>query len=207
MSGDDESPTTTFREMSRIGVTGAAGFVGSHLVERLIAEGHEVVGVDCFSPNYSRERKERNLAALADEPRFALVENDICSPSLARALRGCRAVMHMAAVLGVRTSDERRLRRVNVEGTARLLDSLGEAGVSRMILASSSSSSIYDGRRDGPAREEDPPAPRSLYGHTSSRPSASAGAHPWIRWCSGTSPSTASASVPTWPSRRSSQRL
>lgn len=164
MSGDAAPPATTLCEMSRIGVTGAAGFIGSHLVERLIAEGHDVVGIDCFSPNYSRERKERNLAALVDEPRFTLVEDDICAPSIAHSLRGCRAVVHMAAVPGVRTSDERRLRRVNVEGTARLLDVLGEAGVPRMILASSSS--IYDGRSEAPAHEYEPPAPGSFYGRT-----------------------------------------
>ncbi len=164
MSGDAMPPATTFPEMSRIGVTGAAGFIGSHLVERLIGEGHEVVGIDCFSPNYSRERKERNLAALVDEPRFLLVEDDIRAPAIAHSLRGCDAVVHMAAVPGVRTSDERGLRRVNVEGTARLLDALGEAGVPRMILASSSS--IYDGRRDDPAREDDLPAPGSFYGRT-----------------------------------------
>lgn len=150
--------------MSRIGVTGAAGFIGSHLVERLIAEGHDVLGIDCFSPNYSRERKERNLATLVDEPRFTLVEDDIRAPSIAHSLRGCRAVVHMAAVPGVRTSDERGLRRVNVEGTARLLDALGEAGVPRLILASSSS--VYDGRSEEPVHEDEPPAPGSFYGRT-----------------------------------------
>lgn len=164
MSGDTAPPTDTFREMNRIGVTGAAGFIGSHLVERLIAEGHEVVGIDCFSPNYSRERKERNLAALVDEPRFLLVEDDIRAPAIAHSLRGCDAVVHMAAVPGVRTSDERGLRRVNVQGTARLLDILVEARVPRMVLASSSS--IYDGRREGPVCEDAPPAPGSFYGRT-----------------------------------------
>ncbi len=150
--------------MSRIGVTGAAGFIGSHLVERLVAEGHEVVGIDCFSPNYPRERKERNLAALVDEPRFLLVEDDICTPSIVHALRGCDAVVHMAAVPGVRTSDARGLRRVNVDGTARLLDILAKVSVPRMILASSSS--IYDGRCDDPVCEDAPPAPGSFYGRT-----------------------------------------
>ena len=150
--------------MSRIGVTGAAGFIGSHLVERLIAEGHDVVGIDCFSPNYSRERKERNLAALVDESRFTLVEDDICAPSIAHSLRGCHAVVHMAAVPGVRTSDQRRLRRVNVEGTARLLDALCEAGVPRLILASSSS--IYNGHPEEPVHEDESPAPGSFYGRT-----------------------------------------
>ncbi len=149
--------------MSRIGVTGAAGFIGSHLVERLIAEGHDVVGVDCFSPNYSRERKERNLARLAGEPRFVLVEEDMCAPSIVSALRGCQTVIHMAALPGVRTTDEEGLWRVNVRGTARLLGILGEAGVPRVILASSSS--IY-GPSHRPVREDDPPAPGSFYGRT-----------------------------------------
>jgi UDP-glucuronate 4-epimerase len=151
--------------MSRIGVTGAAGFIGSHLVEHLLAEGHDIVGVDCFSPNYSRERKERNLAGLACAHRFTLVEADISAPSIVRALGGCRAVVHMAAMPGVRTSDKEGLRRVNVTGTARLLDALGEAGVPRMILASSSS--IYDPRSSvGPVRESESPAPGSFYGRT-----------------------------------------
>src|SRR5450756_2626989 len=149
--------------MKRIGVTGAAGFIGSHLVERLVAEGHDVVGIDCFSPNYPRERKERNLAHLASETRFVLVQDDMCAPSVVRALRGCQAVIHMAALPGVRNADEQGLWRVNVRGTARLLDILGEAGVPRVILASSSS--IY-GHSHRPVREGDQPAPGSFYGAT-----------------------------------------
>jgi UDP-glucuronate 4-epimerase len=158
------APTpASVRGGGRIAVTGAAGFVGSHLVERLIAEGHDVVGIDCFSTNYSRERKERNLAPLAGEPRFELVEDDMCAPSVVRALRGCQAVIHMAALPGVRSPDERGLWRVNVRGTARLLDIIREAGVPRVILASSSS--IY-GHSHRSVREEEPPAPGSLYGRT-----------------------------------------
>ncbi len=159
------SPSTNLAgpRVSRIAVTGAAGFIGSHLVERLIADAHDVVGIDCFSPNYSRERKERNLAGLAGEPRFVLIEDDMCAPSVVRALRGCQAVVHMAAVPGVRTTDEEELSRVNVRGTARLLGILGEASVPRVILASSSS--IY-GHSHGPVREDEPPAPGSFYGRT-----------------------------------------
>jgi UDP-glucuronate 4-epimerase len=149
--------------MTRIAVTGAAGFIGSHLAERLIADGHDVVGIDCFSPNYSRGQKERNLAGLADDRRFVLVEDDMCAPSVARALRGCEAVMHVAALPGVRTADGEGLWHTNVLGTARLLDSLREAGVPRVILASSSS--IY-GDSGRPVREEDPPAPGSPYART-----------------------------------------
>jgi UDP-glucuronate 4-epimerase len=149
--------------VGRIGVTGAAGFIGSHLVERLIAVGHEVVGIDCCTPNYSRERKERNLSRLAGEPRFRLVEDDICAPSIVRALHGCQAVMHLAALPGVRTPDREGLWQTNVRGTSRLLDAMREAGVPRVILASSSS--IY-GDSYGPVREDEPPAPSSFYGHT-----------------------------------------
>ena len=149
--------------MSRIGVTGAAGFIGSHLVEGLIADGHDVVGIDCFTPDYSRERKECNLACVTGEPRFVLVEDDMCAPSIVRALSGCQAVMHMAAVTGVRTADREGLWHTNVRGTTRLLDILGEAGVPRVILASSSS--IY-GDSHRPVREDEPPAPGSFYGRT-----------------------------------------
>jgi UDP-glucuronate 4-epimerase len=149
--------------MSRIAVTGAAGFIGSHLVDGLIADGHDVVGIDCFTPNYSRERKERNLAHLVGEPRFVLVEDDMCSPTIVNALRGCRAVMHLAAVPGVRTADREGLWRTNVGGTMRLIDILRDAGVPRVILASSSS--IY-GRCERPVREDATPAPGSFYGHT-----------------------------------------
>ncbi len=149
--------------MSRIGVTGAAGFIGSHLVEGLIADGHDVIGIDCFTPSYSPERKERNLARLADEPRFLLVRDEMCAPSIVRALRGCQAVMHMAAVPGVRTADREGLWHTNVRGTTRLLDVLREAGVPRVILASSSS--IY-GHSHRPVREDEPPAPGSFYGCT-----------------------------------------
>jgi nucleoside-diphosphate-sugar epimerase len=79
------------------------------------------------------------------------------------ALRGCEAVMHLAAMPGVRTADREALSRENVRGTARLIRLLEEAGVPRVVLASSSS--IY-GRCDGPMREEHPPAPESFYGRT-----------------------------------------
>ncbi len=149
--------------VSRVGVTGAAGFIGSHLVERLIAEGHEVVGVDCFSENYLRELKERNLAGLETEPRFTLVEDEMCAPAAIRALRGCNAVVHLAAVPGVRTSDAERLWDVNAQGTDRLLDLLAGGNVTRLVLASSSS--IY-GSSPTARSEHDPPRPVSEYART-----------------------------------------
>ena len=149
--------------MSRIGVTGAAGFIGSHLVERLIAEGHEVTGVDCFSTSYPRELKERNLARLAAEPRFMLVEDEMCAPSATRALRRCETVVHLAALPGVRTSDSGRLWQLNVHGTARLLERLAGGRLRRLVLASSSS--IY-GSSAAPRYEHDPPHAGSEYART-----------------------------------------
>jgi UDP-glucuronate 4-epimerase len=149
--------------MSRVCVTGAAGFIGSHVVERLIAEGHEVVGVDCFSSHYPRELKERNLSALVGEPRFVFVEDEMCAPAAVRALRGCDALIHLAAVPGVRTSDTERLWQVNVRDTDRLLGFLAEANVRRLVLASSSS--IY-GSSQVAKSEHDQTRPASEYART-----------------------------------------
>lgn len=146
--------------MSRIGITGVAGFIGSHLAERLVAEGHEVVGVDCFAENYARELKERNLDSLAGEPRFALIEEEMGAPSAGRALQACEIVLHLAATPGVRTSDEEQLWRTNAEGTARLVELLEESDVRRLLLASSSS--IY-GSSPTPKCEVDQPQPGSMY--------------------------------------------
>jgi UDP-glucuronate 4-epimerase len=153
MLGSEES-------LTRIGVTGAAGFIGSHLVERLIAEGHEVVGVDCFSANYPRELKERNLAGLAAEPRFSLIEGDMCAPPAAHALRRCTTVVHLAALPGVRTGDHEQLWCVNAQGTERLLEGLVGGSVRRLILGSSSS--VY-GSCAAPRHEHGPVRPRSEY--------------------------------------------
>jgi UDP-glucuronate 4-epimerase len=147
----------------RVCVTGAAGFIGSHMAERLIAAGHEVLGVDCFSTNYSRELKERNLSALAGERRFALVEGEMCAPAAIQALRGCDALIHMAAVPGVRTNDTERLWQVNVRDTGRLLGLLADANVRRLVLASSSS--IY-GSSQLAKSERDRARPASEYART-----------------------------------------
>jgi UDP-glucuronate 4-epimerase len=144
----------------RIGVSGVAGFIGSHLAERLVAEGNAVVGVDSFAANYARERKERNLSRLAAEPAFVLLEEDIRAARAARAFRGCDTVVHLAGLPGARCADARRLMRENAFATARLLAALRREGVPRVILASSSS--IY-GDVKGPAREEQTPRPLSPY--------------------------------------------
>ena len=150
--------------MSRILVTGAAGFIGSHLAERLLELGHEVVGVDGFTSHYSRERKRRNLAGIAGEEGFHLVEGDLLDLDLDDLLRGVDGVAHLAAESGVRASwgdnFSRYLER-NVAATQRLLEALSGQSVERFVFASSSS--VY-GSVDGPARETASLRPASPYG-------------------------------------------
>src|SRR5436190_9596893 len=142
----------------RILVTGAAGFIGSHLAERLVARGDEVVGFDNFDAFYARADKERNLAALRASPRFSFVEGDLRSTEdLARAFAARPdAVVHLAALAGVRPSlaDPARYADVNVLGTVRLTEAARAAGVARFVFASSSS--VYGLDSEPPFKESDP---------------------------------------------------
>ncbi|HXE56803.1 MAG TPA: NAD-dependent epimerase/dehydratase family protein [Gemmatimonadales bacterium] len=154
--------------MSHVVVTGAAGFIGSHLVEALVARGDEVVGVDNFDPFYPRPMKERNLAALRGSPRFALHEVDILDAGrLAAVLTPESILVHLAAKAGVRPSLEDPLAyaRTNLAGTAAVLEAARRAGVSRIVFASSSS--VYGDDTPSPFREDAPAlAPVSPYGAT-----------------------------------------
>lgn len=143
----------------RVLVTGAAGFVGSTLCERLVHEGREVVGLDNFDPFYDRASKETNLRALQQSGAFRLIEGDIRTPSAwastFESLR-CDAVVHLAALAGVRPSLDRPAdyADVNVTGTSALAAAALRNGVTRMVFASSSS--VYGERSEGPFRESDP---------------------------------------------------
>src|SRR5918999_3134126 len=87
----------------RIVVTGAAGFVGSHVCDELVSRGHEVVGIDGFTPFYARGLKELNVAALRRVPAFTLCERNLLDrPGLADALEGADAICHLAGRPGVR---------------------------------------------------------------------------------------------------------
>jgi UDP-glucuronate 4-epimerase len=144
----------------KIIVTGGAGFIGSHLVDRLLTEGAEVTVVDNFDPFYDRATKESNLALARPNPRFRLIDLDIRDASGAHDLvEECRphAIVHLAARAGVRPSiaDPRLYTEVNVLGTLTYL----EAAIRlkprpRFIYASSSS--VYGDRANGPFRESEP---------------------------------------------------
>jgi len=145
-------------------VTGAAGFIGSHLVERLLELGHVVVGVDAFTGYYSRERKERNLIPATGYENFHLVRGDLLDLDLDGLLRGMDGVAHLAAESGVRASwgdDFPRYLERNVAATQRLLEALSRHDVERFVFASSSS--VY-GPVDGPVGEDARLRPASPYG-------------------------------------------
>lgn len=134
----------------RIVVTGAAGFIGSHTCERLVARGHEVVGLDSFDDYlYSADAKRRNAAALAGLDRFKLVEGNICDPVAVASVIDVDVdvVCHLAALAGVRPSLAQPLRylRTNIEGTGVIIERMREVGLKRLAFASSSS--VYGAKR------------------------------------------------------------
>jgi UDP-glucuronate 4-epimerase len=157
----------------RIVVTGAAGFIGSHTCERLVARGHDVVGIDAFDDYlYPAEIKRRNAGELAGLESFQLIEADICDRAAMAALitRDVDVVCHLAALAGVRPSLAQPLRylRTNIEGTGVIVERMREVGLQRLVFASSSS--VYGakrGREVGAFREDDPClAPASPYAAT-----------------------------------------
>ena len=146
----------------RIVVTGAAGFIGSHTCERLVAKGHDVVGIDAFDGYlYSADLKRRNAAVLVNLPRFSLIEGDICDrDAVAAAItKDVDVVCHLAALAGVRPSLAQPLRylRTNIEGTGVIIERMRELGLARLAFASSSS--VYGAKRGteiAAFREDDP---------------------------------------------------
>jgi UDP-glucuronate 4-epimerase len=152
-------------------ITGGAGFIGSHLAERLCGRGDLVTGFDNFDPFYPREVKEANLAGLRTRASFNLVEGDLTDPhDVDQAISvagGVDAVVHLAALAGVRPSiaNPGRYWNVNVTGTLHLLHACQAAGVKRIVFASSSS--VYGLGSDVPFSELDPCArPMSPYAAT-----------------------------------------
>ena len=150
-------------------VTGGAGFVGSHLVDSLLEQGHQVTALDNFDPFYARVRKEQNIARHRTAPGYALVEADICDLDQLRACvpRDVDVIAHLAAKAGVRPSIAHPLayQDVNVRGTHHLLEVARERGIEQFVFASSSS--VYGVNPRVPWREDDSVlAPISPYAST-----------------------------------------
>jgi UDP-glucuronate 4-epimerase len=148
-------------------VTGAAGFIGSHISEGLLSHATSVTGVDCFTPYYPREIKERNLRALRDAPNFRLVEADLRSADLTELLAQTDVVLHQAGQPGVRLSWGAAFSDYvehNLMATQRLLEAAKQARVQRFVFASSSS--VYGNAPAYPTTESTLPRPFSPYGTT-----------------------------------------
>ena len=147
-------------------VTGAAGFIGSTLAERLVADGVDVVGVDSFTDYYPRPMKERNLAGLLAGRGFRFVESRIQDVDLAALLADRTHVFHLAAQAGVRKSwgrDFAIYTENNIEATQVLLEAATKApGLERFVYASSSS--VYGDNTPMPFREDAMTQPVSPYG-------------------------------------------
>ena len=149
--------------MLKLLVTGCAGFIGSQLCARLLGAGTplgpvEVRGLDCFDDTlYPAALHRAQLLPLMGHPQFHFSAGDIGDAALVgRLVEGCDAVVHLAALAGVRPSLQQAARymRVNVEGTQRVLDACAQHGVRRIVFASSSS--VYGARSAVPFRETDP---------------------------------------------------
>jgi UDP-glucuronate 4-epimerase len=153
--------------LARALVTGCAGFIGSQVAEALLASGHDVVGVDCFTDNYPREHKQANLVRAREHDRFTLVTADLVTADVEALLDGCDALFHLAAEPGVRSSWGQKFDRYlrnNIRATQRLLEASAAEPTRRIVYASSSS--IYGESEALPTPEDATPQPLSPYGVT-----------------------------------------
>jgi nucleoside-diphosphate-sugar epimerase len=151
----------------RVLITGVAGFIGSHLAERLVAEDAEVLGVDRLTDYYDPALKRANLASLLECPRFEFRQADVNEVDVAELLDGVDVVYHLAAQPGVRGgwgSEFQTYVEANILSTQRLLRAASDVRLQRFVLASSSS--VYGQAARIPTPEGEPPAPLTPYGVT-----------------------------------------
>lgn len=152
----------------RVLVTGCAGFIGSQLAERLLSQGHSVVGVDAFRDTYDQVFKERNVASLKAIPDFQFKKMELDRDDLTELLDGVQAIFHTAGQAGVRGSWGSQFEtylRDNTLATQRLLEGCVEhPALKRFIF--SSSSSVYGNSQSLPVTEQALPGPISPYGVT-----------------------------------------
>ncbi len=153
----------------RIFLTGAAGFIGSHLSEKLLSLGHEVVGIDNFDPFYKRDVKEENLKVALQHPNFKFIEADLCDENFwaANTQKDFDMIIHLAAMAGVGPSMKKPFlyNQVNIMGTTYVLEFARLNNIKRVIFASSSS--VYGINKNLPWSVEDPNLlPISIYAFT-----------------------------------------
>lgn len=148
-------------------VTGVAGFIGSHLAEKLVAIGHHVIGVDCYTDYYTRQIKEANLNNLRDKKNFEFLPQNILELDLKKVLDGIDYIFHLAAQAGVRASwgvNFKIYADFNVMTTQKILEAAKDVSIKKLIFASSSS--IYGDAESFPTEENAIPKPISPYGVT-----------------------------------------
>ncbi len=156
--------------MATILITGCAGFIGSHLTEKFLKNGHQVVGIDNFDPFYDRSVKEQNMASFINNDDFRFLEVDLAdSEVLLNCLKGIQidAIVHLAGKAGVRPSieDPQGYIRANIVATQNILVLMKEQGIRKLAFASSSS--VYGNTKETPFNEiQDVSNPISPYAFT-----------------------------------------
>jgi len=166
--------------MKRVLVTGAAGFIGSHVAEYLLQRGDHVIGLDNLNDYYSVANKRNNLSALTSFPNFLFVQGDLIDGGLLdQVCTGERVshIAHLAARAGVRPSidDPFLYQRANVEGTLAVLDAARKAGVEQTVITSSSS--VYGNSSQVPFREDDSATDRPISPYAATKKATEVMAH------------------------------